>query len=344
MTQRSIKKVIISSFLFFLFFISLFRQENVFAGQLPDYSRYGDSFSFVLLSDYSKTLPIGGQFNLLAITSSGTRPTFKSSNSSIASVNTYGLVTAKKAGTCMITSKTKNAEAFCILTITPTSITLNKTQYSIENSKSFQLTAQVSTGHKVTWKSNKTSVISVNENGLITAHKVGSATITAKVDGSSATCFITVKPPTISLSENECCLFRKQSIKLTAKTSSGLIPTWKSNKKSVAIVDENGLVTAVKHGTAIITCTLDGVSRTCYITVQQPKITLSKSKLALKPKEKYSISAKVSSGISPEWSSSNINIATVDQNGNITAKEPGKCYIYAVEDGVKVSCIVTVKK
>lgn len=344
MTQRSFKKILFSLIALFAISLSLINTEGIYAKQIPAYSKSGNCISFVLLSDYSKTLPIGGQFYLLAITSNGTQPTYKSSNSSIASVNTYGLVTAKKAGTCLITSKIKNAEASCKLTITPTSIKLNKTQYSIENGSSFQLIAHVSTGHMITWRSSKNSIVSVDENGLITAHKTGTATVTAKVDGASATCLVTVKSPNISLSEKECFLFRKQTIKLTAKTSSGLTPTWKSSKKSVAIVDENGLVTAIKHGTAIITCTLDGVSKTCYITVQQPKITLSKNKLVLKPAETYSISAKVSSGNSPEWSSSNINIATVDPNGNITAREPGKCYIYAVEDGVKSSCIVTVKQ
>ena len=71
----------------------------------------GSSISLIVLSEYSHTMPVGGEFYLIAITSTGKMPTFKSSNSSVASVNTYGLITAKKAGSCKITAKIKGAEA-----------------------------------------------------------------------------------------------------------------------------------------------------------------------------------------------------------------------------------------
>ena len=62
------------------------------------------SLPFILLSSYRQSIPIDGQFLLVAITSDGSLPTFKSSNSAVASVNTYGVVTGKKSGTCTITA------------------------------------------------------------------------------------------------------------------------------------------------------------------------------------------------------------------------------------------------
>ncbi len=44
--------------------------------------------------------------------------------------------------------------------------------------------------------------------------------------------------------------------------------------KSIATVDENGKVTAIKHGTALITAKADGVSKTCEVVVEPPEINL----------------------------------------------------------------------
>ena len=90
-----------------------------------------DPFPFVLLTCYQKSIPIDGQFFLTAITSNGKLPTFRSSKSSIAGVNTYGLVTGKKSGTCIITAKIKNAEASCRVTVEPSTVTLSKSSATL---------------------------------------------------------------------------------------------------------------------------------------------------------------------------------------------------------------------
>lgn len=62
-------------------------------------------YEYVLLTKYSKTMKIGDEYYLTAITSTGKKPKFSSSDSTVASVNTYGKITAKKAGTATITAK-----------------------------------------------------------------------------------------------------------------------------------------------------------------------------------------------------------------------------------------------
>ncbi|MDD6037314.1 MAG: Ig-like domain-containing protein, partial [bacterium] len=64
-----------------------------------------DTIPYIILASYHRTIAIDEQFHLVGITSNGKLPTFRSSNSKIASVNTYGLVTGKKAGTVTITAK-----------------------------------------------------------------------------------------------------------------------------------------------------------------------------------------------------------------------------------------------
>ncbi|QNU67715.1 Ig domain-containing protein [Ruminiclostridium herbifermentans] len=302
------------------------------------------SLSFILLSKYSAVVDIGNQFYIFALTSNAKDPTWKSSDSSIASVNTYGLVTAKKSGTVTITAKIKNAEAACKVTVNKTKVTLSKTSASIERNQTIKLSATTSNNSKVTWKSNKKSIATVDENGKVIGIKPGEATITATADGSSSTCKIKVKSPTISLNSTSIKLYRCQKSKLSATVSSGISPVWRTNKKSVATVDALGNVTAIKHGTATITATVDGVSKSCTVVVEKPTITLSSSEITLKEGTSAKITAKVSSGLSPVWSTSNSNVVKVDSTGTITAIKKGTAYIYASEDGTKVKCTVHITK
>lgn len=302
------------------------------------------SLSFIILSKYKASLNIGDEFYLLALTSNGKMPTWKSSNSKVASVNTYGLVTAKKAGSATITAKIKNAEATCQITVAKTKINLNKTSLSMERNATFTLTATTSNQSEVTWKSSRSSIATVDEKGTVTALKPGEVTITATADQSTATCKITVKQPTVTLNKTKLVLYRKQTARLSAFVSSGVNPFWKSTKKSVATVDQNGIVTAVKHGTAIITAVVDGVSKSCEVIVEQPTIKLSAQEVTLPEGSTHKLTATVSSGNSPVWSSSNPSVATVDSVGTITAVSKGRAYIYASEDGIKVRCTVFVTK
>lgn len=302
-----------------------------------------DGYGFVILGTYSQRMKIGDSFHLPVITSNGKRPRFSSDNSKVASVNTYGKVTAKKAGTANITAKISNGEASCKVVVEKTIVNLNKSKVSLENGYSIKLTATSSTGHTVTWKSSKKSIACVDERGWVTAKKPGTATITATVDGAKASCVVTVKQPGVQLNKTRLTLYRKGTAKLSVTSSSKSTPKWKSNKSSVAVVDNYGNVTAVKNGTAVITVTVDGVKKTCEVTVKKPTISFASKEMSLAVGETKKLQVKVSSGNKPSFSSSNTNIVSVDEAGRIYGKSQGKAYIYAKEDGTKERIRVTVE-
>ena len=213
--------------------------------------------ALVILSRYHATLKIGDSFTLR----------FKSSKSAVASVNTYGRVTAKKAGTCTITGKVAGGEASCKITVTKTIITLSTASITMENGAQVTLKGQTSNRSPISWKSQKSSVAEIDENGKISAKKPGETTITAKADGTKKTCHVTVKKPKVTLNYTSASLSRNQTLLLTAKVSSGKKATWKSQKKSVATVNSRGKVTAIKRGTTKIRASIDGVTKECTITV-----------------------------------------------------------------------------
>jgi len=133
--------------------------------------------------------------------------TWSSSNTTVATVSTTGLVTGKVAGSANITvttvDGTKTATSAITVTsgtIAVTSVAVSPTTLSIKAGNTSTLTATVlpanATNKTVNWLSSNTSIVTVNSSGNITAIAAGTATITVTtVDGSkTATCSITVTP------------------------------------------------------------------------------------------------------------------------------------------------------
>lgn len=333
--MSQIKKIFLFVVLGFIILNQSFSSQTVFADT-------SDPFPFVILSHYKETLNIGDKLYILAVTSNGKDVRWKSSDSKIASVSTDGIVTAKNAGLTLITARIKNAEASCYITVNKTTVEISSTTASIEHGETLKLSATVSNGSSLKWKSSKRSIATVDEYGTVTALKPGVTTITATADKTSAACTFTVKAPTVKLNRSFITLYRGHAFQLSADVSSKITPIWKTNKKSIAIVDAFGNVTALKNGTATITAIVDKVPAICVVTVLKPEITISNTEITLKKGSKATLLASVSSGNTPCWSSSNPKIVTINSYGEISALQKGKAYLYAAEDGTKARCIVHV--
>lgn len=223
---------------------------------------------FIILNKKTLTLNIGENFQLIAVTGYGNKITFKSSNSKVASVNTYGFITAKKPGTAIIIAKVKGAESSCQVKVNKTIITLDKTYVSLEHNEIVSLQASASNGSEITWKSSKKSVAIV-EDGVITGLKPGEAIITAKADGTEKNCRVLVRQPKITIYNKKLVLSCGESKQIQVTVSSKIIPTFRSSRSSIAIVDENGVVTAVKSGTARISVKVDNITKFCEIEVKK---------------------------------------------------------------------------
>ena len=248
-------------------------------------------------------------------------------------------------------------------------ISLNNTEATIERQSTLRLTATVlpedCRNNTLKWSSDNEEVATVDENGLVTAVSVGEANITATaVDGSgvTATCKVTVTPKlvtSVTLDESELTIEKGYTAQLTATVApddaDNLGLTWTSDNEEVATVDENGLVTAVSAGEANITATAvdgSGVTATCKVTVT-PKlvtsVTLDESELTIEKGFTEQLTATVApddaDNLSLAWTSDNEEVATVDENGLVTAVGEGTATITATANdgsGVAASCVVTV--
>ncbi len=122
---------------------------------------------------------------------------------------------------------------------------------------------------QLTWSSNNPSVVSVSSNGTVTAHKPGTANITATAhNGKAQTVKFTVKSKLIkkiTLNKRSQSVSRGSTVKLTAKISPSNVTqknlTWTSSNNAVASVSSSGVVTAKQAGTATIRATAQDGSK-----------------------------------------------------------------------------------
>ena len=235
----------------------------------------------IALDKSSATIYTKGENSSLTLTATvnktkaaGNTVTWTSSDKTVATVNN-GTVTPQKKGTVTITAAFGGATATCKVTVKEPTLSLNKSSATIytKGVKTITLVATENgtevAGANVTWKSSDTSIAKV-ENGKVTAVAKGEATITAKANGISKTCKITVKKPSISVSPTSVTVKKgkKATLTTTVKPGNGTEkPTYKSSKKSVATVDSNGVITGVAAGEATITVSCYGVSATVKVTV-----------------------------------------------------------------------------
>ena len=124
--------------------------------------------------------------------------TWSSSNSNVASVNDMGFVTAEGTGTATITARAGNATATCQVRVVEHTVTLDQSEVTLPIYNTVQLHATVTPhdGYEppVEWSSSRPGVATVSANGLVKGYMTGTATITAKVGQSTATCVVTVIP------------------------------------------------------------------------------------------------------------------------------------------------------
>ena len=303
---------------------------------------------------------------------------FSSSNTNVAVVSNTGLVTAINNGTATITVTSKenpSIMAKCLVKVGApvlvTDVTVQPAELNLKTDGTYQLSVSVLPSNAdergVTFESSNTAVATVSASGLITAKGPGTATITVTAkdgSGKKATCTVTVTQPVkgVTVSPSSVVIQKDNVQKLTASvvpenaTNKKLI--YKSSNETVAVVSNDGIITARSEGWATITvCSEENqaIYGTCTVKVGLPvyvtKITLDTTNVTMWAGATRQLGVSIEPANADiktvTYGSSNPDVATVSSNGLITAKKKGTATITVTAtdgSGKSASCAVIVKQ
>ena len=334
----------------------------------------------LMVSDFSlqiasvvKTIPTQLEANFTPAEADNKKLKWTSLTPDVATITEDGMMTGLKMGTAKVKAETTDGSnlsgVFEVQVVgLPVSTISMPAESSIVKTESMKLEYSIlplaSDNQKLKWSCNATYIASVDEStGVITAHKVGDAIITATAtDGSkvSASTRIHVTPLKVSqieLSTKAMDVLWSTTETLTATVSPELADNktlkWTSDNEDVATVTQEGVVKGLKVGNANITVMAtdgSGVSATCKVTVKPVVIDLSTKTINLRKGESY---AEQIVNVLPEnyehkevvWASADKGIASINSDGVITAVKPGITtikYSLGNDSGITAECKVIV--
>lgn len=314
--------------------------------------------------------------NVLPANAKNREVSYHSEDEEIAQVDEAGLVTAKKEGTTFIIVTSKDNSKIkikCRITvhneggnssIGVKSLEVNPTRKELSVGENLQLKVSIlpenAANQEVSYLSSNEGIAKVDANGLVTAKKAGSTTITmtSKENGKvTAECKITVKKPSIKIS-GASKVASEKSIKLKAITTNikGTV-TWSVSASKYATISKSGTTATLKAkkkvGTVKVTAKIGTIkaTKTVKIIIPVKSVQLKKKTKSLAVGETYPLNPTIVPSNATEkevqFQSSNSKVAMVDAKGKVTAKKQGTTYVTITSKSnkkAKVKCKITVKK
>jgi len=306
--------------------------------------------------------------------------TWQSSDESIAKVDEQGNVVAMKAGNVRITvtSEDNGFQTSCMVQVLEKvvhveGVTMSRTELVLEIGEEDQLNAiftpLLPTNGGVEWKSSDASVVAVDVIGRLTALKEGTAVITVTTNdgGFQATCNVQVikeKEPvllqgiSLNLSHVEMYIGETHAIYAiaTPQNADNQNVSWSSSDERIVKVSQKGVLEAYNPGSAIITVTSEegNYSAQCNVTVHPVlirHIDVHPEKSVIQVSEKTQVLVNFAPSNATiqkfEWSSSDNQVAMVNDQGIVTGIAEGKVTIIAAAmdgGGASASCEITIEE
>ncbi|MEZ4455196.1 MAG: Ig-like domain-containing protein [Gemmatimonadales bacterium] len=289
----------------------------------------------------------------------------------VVSAGAGGLLTALANGTAVVTANWGQFSAEVAVTVEQLVASVvvtpaQKTLVFLGETVVLTATATDAQGHPVPystqWQTANPTIVTVDQNGLVTAVGNGQTTVHATVGPASftntATITVQQAPAAVTVTPGAKAFSAPgQTQQLSAAVQDGLgtpIPAapvaWSSSNLGVATVSAAGLVTAQSPGAATVTASAGPASGTAAITVAQPSIELTPATmtfLSLVESKQFTATVRDGNGVplpgAPvAWQSSNGAVVTVSATGLATSNADGVATVTATSGSLVATAAVTV--
>ena len=303
---------------------------------------------------------------------------WESSNASVATVSSSGLVTGISVGSATLTVRFidnvgwKDALGTVMLRVSDqkvSSVAINPQTINLGIGQSSQILAvskdtngDTITGLSIAWASSNVAVATVSSTGLVTGVSKGESTIIASVGGVSASGSVLVtdvSASSIEITPNKGTLSIGQSSQLSARLKdaqgnivAGRDVSWSSSDTAIITVSNAGMLTAISDGESTITASVEGVSGFATVTVSGApvaSISVSAQSASISVGQTQQLTASVSDAGGNilndrimSWTTSNEASATVSNAGLVTGIALGSSTITGTSEGKSATVVVEV--
>ena len=334
------------------------------------------------VSPHDNNVVVGQSTQLTAVLRDGTGTlladrliAWSSSDASVATVTSQGVVTAVAPGSATITASVDamSASANVVVTARPASaVILSPEHVTIFSGQALQLSAlvtddrgQLLPGRPISFASSNPQIATVSSTGVVTGIAGGIVTITATSESASGSATITVTPEPVAIlavSPSTATLFVGQTLQLgivarnaagQSLSLTGRSVSWSSSTPALTSVSSSGLVTGLAPGTGVVILTVDGrqASATLSVTlVPVASVVISPTAPTVTVGQTVQLTATSMSatgqplaGRLTTWSTSAGTVATVSSSGLVTGVAAGSAVITATSEGKSAATTVTVQ-
>jgi uncharacterized protein YjdB len=303
---------------------------------------------------------------------------WSSANPGIATVSQSGLVTATSGGSTTISAVSGGLSASVVVSVVSTSVARVRVSPSTAAlvmggspvtliATAFDANENVLSGRAATWSSLNPAVASVSSSAVLSAIGAGSTTVTASIEGKTASVAVTVSGApaapvasvTVTLATATLNVGQQTQATAVLKDAQGNVLsraiTWSSLDTAVAKVSATGVITAYAGGTVAIIAVSEGVSGAASLMVNTPSPTAVASVTLVAPTQNLTIGQSVQSvvtlkdaqgniltGRTISYSTENSSIVTVQASGVITGVGAGTTNVRATSEGKSATLGITV--
>ncbi|MGD2135985.1 MAG: Ig-like domain-containing protein, partial [Gemmatimonadales bacterium] len=245
--------------------------------------------------------------------------------------------------------------------VTPSADTLDVGEATTLTATLLDASGDTIVGRPVSWSSSDDQVAEVDGSGTVQGLAAGDVTITAQSENASGTAAVAVlgSVATIDVTPDPAEMYAEDTLRLAVSLADAAghalerTVNWSSTDESIATVDTAGLVTGLWPGTDSIIAEAEGKADTVELTV----LPIPVASVSVFPQELDLYAVNETADLTPEardsvgelintatfsWASRDVSVATVDQNGQVTAQNTGDTYVVVTSGSESDSAHVTV--